>query len=454
MIIFKCMKKIVSILLSSLILVGMSTNTSQNNINNFNQELKIEKANEDVTEPLQLYCADLVKSNYIKINTENDEYKDFLELSDLKLFTGNQNLSLDDIANLSAEDLFSFQDYQGDYQVLYENNVIYDSTLSDNTPIYIDDSFQTGTNTLTIKAINNESQISDGTIAIVVSEPLSTYTSLLKISKLPNKINYEVSDVVSFEGIEVQKLTYTATPIVDSDPQDLYQYHVDVEITSAETLYFEDLDISLFESEDYKTGIFDETTNKIESLGFYPFIIGEVGHTNGDYLDWDPQFTTINFFVIMFLNNIIPYINLEIISLPDKLTYYNDDVYAPTGLNIGFTLTLNNEKMPFNIKLLYYTPYYLDNSGNKVELTPGQSKFSNVNEGKVTIYVDQVLGDTSYQVSYDIEFINKTNPEVSDNIIPNDKYIMYFSITLGLIFIVIGAVGLAIHLFLRKRKNK
>ena len=86
------------------------------------------------------------------------------------------------------------------------------------------------------------------------------------------------------------------------------QYHVDVEITSAETLYFEDLDISLFESEDYKTGIFNETTNRIESLGFYPFIIGEVGHTNGDCLDWDPQFTTINFFVIMFLNNIIPYI--------------------------------------------------------------------------------------------------------------------------------------------------
>lgn len=448
------MKKIVPILLTSLILAGISVNTSQNNINNFNQELKIEKANEDVTEPLQLYCADLVKSNYIKINTENDEYKDFLELSNLKLFTGNENLSLDDIANLSAENLFSFQDYQGDYQVLYENNVIYDSTLSNNTPIYIDDSFQTGTNTLTIKAINNEFQISDGTIAIVVSEPLSTYTSLLKISKLPNKINYEVSDVVSFEGIEVQKLTYTATPIVDSDPQDLYQYHVDVEITSAETLYFEDLDISLFESEDYKTGIFNETTNRIESLGFYPFIIGEVGHTNGDYLEWDPQFTTINFFVIMFLNNIIPYINLEIISLPNKLTYYNDDVYAPTGLNIGYTLTLNNEKMPFNIKLLYYTPYYLDNSGNRVELTPGQSKFSNVNEGKVTIYVDQVLGDISYQVSYDIEFINKTNPEVSDNIIPNDRYIMYFSITLGLIFIVIGAVGLAIHLFLRKRKNK
>lgn len=454
MIIFKCMKKIVPILLTSLILAGISVNTSQNNINNFNQELKIEKANEDVTEPLQLYCADLVKSNYIKINTENDEYKDYLELSNLKLFTGNENLSLDDIANLSAEDLFSFQDYQGDYQVLYENNVIYDSTLSNNTPVYIDDSFQTGTNTLTIKAINNESQISDGTIAIVVSEPLSTYTSLLKISKLPNKINYEVSDVVSFEGIEVQKLTYTATTIVDSDPQDLYQYHVDVEITSAETLYFEDLDISLFKSEDYKTGIFNETTNKIESLGFYPFIIGEVGHTNGDYLEWDPQFTTINFFVIMFLNNIIPYINLEIISLPNKLTYYNDDVYAPTGLNIGYTLTLNNEKMPFNIKLLYYTPYYLDNSGNKVELTPGQSKFSNVNEGKVTIYVDQVLGDVSYQVSYDIEFINKTNPEVSDNIIPNDRYIMYFSITLGLIFIVIGAIGLAIHLFLRKRKNK
>lgn len=448
------MKKIVPVLLTSLILTGITVNASQNNINNFNEELKIEKANEDVTEPLQLYCADLVKSNYIKINTENDEYKDYLELSNLKLFTGNENLPLDDIANLSAEDLFSFQDYQGDYQVLYENNVIYDSTLSNNTPVYIDDSFQTGTNTLTIKAINNESQISDGTIAIVVSEPLSTYTSLLKISKLPNKINYEVSDVVSFEGIEVQKLTYTATPIVDSDPQDLYQYHVDVEITSAETLYFEDLDISLFESEDYKTGIFNETTNRIESLGFYPFIIGEVGHTNGNYLEWDPQFTTINFFVIMFLNNIIPYINLEIISLPDKLTYYNDDVYAPTGLNIGYTLTLNNEKMPFNIKLLYYTPYYLDNSGNKVELTPGQSKFSNVNEGKVTIYVDQVLGDVSYQVSYDIEFINKTNPEVSDNIIPNDKYIMYFSITLGLIFIVIGAVGLAIHLFLRKRKNK
>lgn len=448
------MKKIVPILLTSLILAGVSVNSSQSNINNFNQELKIEKANEDVTEPLQLYCAPLVKTNYIKINTENDEYKDYLELSNLKLFTGNENLSLEDIANLSAEDLFSFQDYQGDYQVLYENNVIYDSTLSNNTPVYIDNSFQTGTNTLTVKAINNESQISDGTIAIVVSEPLSTYTSLLKISKLPNKINYEVSDVVSFEGIEVQKLTYTATPIVDSDPQDLYQYHVDVEITSAETLYFEDLDISLFESEDYKTGIFNETTNKIESLGFYPFIIGEVGHTNGDYLDWDPQFTTINFFVIMFLNNIIPYINLEIISLPDKLTYYNDDVYAPTGLNIGYTLTLNNEKMPFNIKLLYYTPYYLDNSGNKVELTPGKTKFSNVNEGKVTIYVDQVLGDTSYQVSYDIEFINKTNPEVSDNIIPNDRYIMYFSITLGLIFIVIGAVGLAIHLFLRKRKNK
>ena len=28
----------------------------------------------------------------IKINTENDEYKDFLELSNLKLFTGNENL--------------------------------------------------------------------------------------------------------------------------------------------------------------------------------------------------------------------------------------------------------------------------------------------------------------------------------------------------------------------------
>ena len=454
MIIFKCMKKITSLLLTSLIFLGLNVSPIKNDIIKINDELKVEKANEDIATPSQLYCAHLVKSNYIKINTENDEYKDYLELSNLKLFTGNENLSLDDIANLSAEDLFSFQDYQGDYQVLYENNVIYDSTLSNNTPVYIDDSFQTGTNTLTVKAINNESQIADGTISIVVSEPLSTYTSLLKISKLPNKINYEVSDIVSFEGIEVQKLTYTATPIVDSNPQDLYQYHVDVEITSAETLYFEDLDISLFESEDYKTGIFNETTNRIESLGFYPFIIGEVGHTNGDYLDWDPQFTTINFFVIMFLNNIIPYINLEIISLPDKLTYYNDDVYAPTGLYIGYTLTLNNEKMPFNIKLLYYTPYYIDNSGNKVNLSPGQTKFTNINEGPVTIYVDQVLGDISYQVSYNIEFINKPNPEVADSIIPNDQYIMYFSITLGLIFIVIGAVGLAVHLYLRKRKNK
>lgn len=156
----------------------------------------------------------------------------------------------------------------------------------------------------------------------------------------------------------------------------------------------------------------------------------------------------------MFLNNIIPYINLEIISLPDKLTYYNDDVYAPTGLYIGYTLTLNNEKMPFNIKLLYYTPYYFDNSGNKVNLSAGQTKFTNINEGPVTIYVDQVLGDISYQVSYNFEFINKPNPEVADSIIPNDQYIMYFSITLGLIFIVIGAVGLAIHLYLRKRKNK
>ena len=195
-------------------------------------------------------------------------------------------------------------------------------------------------------------------------------------------------------------------------------------------------------------------TERIRQAGFYPFIIGEVGHTNGDYLDWDPQFTRINFFVIMFLNNIIPYINLEIISLPDKLTYYNDDVYAPTGLYIGYTLTLNNEKMPFNIKLLYYTPYYIDNSGNKVNLSASQTKFTNINEGPVTIYVEQVLGDISYQVSYNIEFINKPNPEVADSIIPNDQYIMYFSITLGLIFIVIGAVGLAIHLYLRKRKNK
>lgn len=450
------MKKILSILIIPLLLGALYKIPAKHEYFLFNENLVQQNSSNTTNEnnQTQLYCAPLIKSIYYKINTDNNEYKDFLDFSSLTIFTGLSNLSLSDISNLTADELFSFQDYQGDYQILYENNVIYDSTLEENSITYIDNNFQTGTNNFTIRAINSETTILDGSISFIVSEPLPSLTSLLKITKLPTKTKYNVNEVVSFEGIEVQKLTYTAEPILDSDTNDLYQYHVSTTITNSEILYYDDLDISLFQSEDYTTGKYNQETNTIESLGFYPFIIGQKGYTNGSYQEWDPQFTLINFFVIMFLNNIVPYINLEIISLPSKLTYYNDEVYAPTGLNIGYTLTLDNEKMPFNIKLLYYTAYYIDNNGSKVNLEPGITRFTNINEGIVTIFVDQTLGETNYQVSYDIEFIDQPNPIIDENVPSNDQYIMYFSITLGLIFIFIGGIGLAIHLILRRRKRR
>ena len=408
-----------------------------------NSNLTVLKADENQTSGQQIFATPLVKSTYIKIKDES--IRDTLDLSNLNLYTGNEGIDFENLTSLQGDDLLSIKEYHGDYQVFLQDELLYDSTIQGEQIVEIDSRFETGVVNLTIKA-PEESNLVDGTLPIVVSEPLPTFTSLLFIEELPAKIDYSIGETISFDGLVVRKVYYESTV---ADPSTNYGFYFNTTITSTEILNIDQLDIIY---QDTSTGSIDEN-NTINSMGLYAFAIGENGHTDGEIETWDPQFCLLNFFVIETFDTLLPSLRLEIISQPENTKYYANEVYSPNGLVVGLKVNYDNEDLDFYIQVIGFKTTYVNNSNQVIEIKPGET-FKNISDGNHDITISFDFEGFSFETKYQIEFSN-TNSTDANDVDPTSNGPMLFAIVGGIIFIVLGVIGLVLHIVLnifRKKK--